>query len=383
MIVCRRCSRRHPDGTEFCTCGAYLDFDGQTVADEQTGVDQRDPASGNREAPRQTGGSSPNEPAPWSGLEPSAAPDSDDATAVLPVETVRRDRPADVQREGMVRPGDLRCTACGSRSPAGSRFCRHCGNDLADSAAGLVVEDSGQRKRRWPWSRGGALSRDAAQQRPQASGRRLARRVVLLRTGGVVLVIAMLAAFLGPWRGRVSSGLGDGLQLTRYDQIEVAPERVRAGRAADPVEMGSTLPYRTAERVVDGFSNTAWATRWDDLSDLGEDSDSTEPSCGAWRAEDVLVIEFPEPTDIDRLQVLGGRSAADPSRNDFYRPRLLQLAAGDQDCALASIEDTGELVKLDVAFDDVTTLVVGVAALYDGGGTDATVEISELVFEQK
>ena len=41
MIVCRKCSRRHPDGTEFCACGAYLAFDGERVADAPAAAPRR------------------------------------------------------------------------------------------------------------------------------------------------------------------------------------------------------------------------------------------------------------------------------------------------------------------------------------------------------
>ena len=34
MIICRKCSRRHPDGTDFCACGAFLEFDGERAPDE-------------------------------------------------------------------------------------------------------------------------------------------------------------------------------------------------------------------------------------------------------------------------------------------------------------------------------------------------------------
>ena len=46
MIVCRKCGRRYANGTEFCACGAFLEFDGEYVEDRT--VLAEDPKDGER-----------------------------------------------------------------------------------------------------------------------------------------------------------------------------------------------------------------------------------------------------------------------------------------------------------------------------------------------
>ena len=386
MIVCRRCSRRHPDGTEFCTCGAYLEFEGEVAVEPEAPTpstpERSEPAAETPDSPAPVGS---YEPAPWSGLPTSTPQGSppDDSMAVLPSEVVRRDLAEQHAPLRGGRPDDIVCASCGAPNPPGSTLCRRCGADLTH-ASRIVAEDPGRSKRR-SWFR-----RD----RPNAGGvtqqvrrrRGVARRVMLMRAGGAVAIVAVLLAMLGPWGGRARSQLSSGLQLdrlNRYDQIEVDPDDVLAV-SPDGIEAPNVdYPYQAPGLVVDRLSNTAWATRWVDAADLGEGvgEEGTDGECLPWRTEQLLVVDFGPAIDVDRVQVLGGRLDDDPTRDDFFRPRVLQFEH-DGECRLVTLDDEGVLTARDLRLRDATRITVGIVAVFDADTTDPTVEITELVFER-
>ena len=83
MIICRKCGRRHPDGTDFCACGAFLEFDGERADDDQPATPTQPvaPPPPAEDARVVAGGPSPPptaEPAPWSGV-----PDRDRGATAL------------------------------------------------------------------------------------------------------------------------------------------------------------------------------------------------------------------------------------------------------------------------------------------------------------
>ncbi len=108
MIVCRKCSRRHPDGAEFCACGAFLEFDGEHVADpvEPTAT-QAPPAATTGMAGGASSVSAPHrgdvastEPAPWSGLSGESTWGTSPPAGV-DAATARRPDPAGRRRAGV------------------------------------------------------------------------------------------------------------------------------------------------------------------------------------------------------------------------------------------------------------------------------------------
>jgi hypothetical protein len=206
---------------------------------------------------------------------------------------------------------------------------------------------------------------------------------MFMRAGGVAVAAAVLLAFLGPWGGRAAGGLRSVLQLERFEQIDVAPGDVTAIGVDGTDVVDGEFPYRGPTNVVDGLSNTAWATRWIDPADLGDEVDDASDAggCVPWATTEHLQVRFGPAVDIDRVQVLGGRSADDPARDDFHRPRVVQFEH-DGDCRLVTLEDEGTLVEADLGFRDVTALTVGVVAVFDGDTSDPSVEISEIVFER-
>ena len=157
MIVCRKCGRRTPDGTEFCVCGAYLEFEGERVAEPGAGVPAAAPpaAPGSgptgplppppttaaqpattswTSEPAASRAAAPAEPAPWSGFEPGSAAEPGRPTggidAVLPDAPERA--AVDASRCGS-RPALARATSRAasaarrtgrSASSAGTAACR-------------------------------------------------------------------------------------------------------------------------------------------------------------------------------------------------------------------------------------------------------------------
>jgi len=382
MIICRRCSRRHADGTEFCTCGAYLEFDGERAPDEAgppTADTSRPDAGGATTATpttTATGGPVVGDTSPWSGLPGER---TDDGTRAIRPDERGAAGPAsdEITAPMTVRPDAIPCPSCRNPNPPDATFCRHCAHDLR-RPSGIVAAER-PAKRSW-FGRRRVDPRQLARQARRPGGGGVTRRVMMMRAGGALIGVGVLVMFLGPWGRPALAKMREELRLTRYDQIEVDGDDVSARALAGATGAAPDLPYHTPDLVVDGLSNTSWATRWIDPADIGDDL--PEDGCVAWRTEQLLEVDFGSPTSIDRVEVLAGRSVDDPTRDDFHRPRVLQFDhAGD--CRRVTVDDEGELTAHDLSLDDVTTLMVGIVAIYEGDTTDATIEITELVFEQK
>ena len=296
MIVCRKCGRRTPDGTEFCVCGAYLEFEGERVAEPGAGAPPRcrprrpvrapaRPARCRRRPrphaqpattswasePAASRAAAPTEPAPWSGFEPGPTAEpgrpSGGIDAVLPDAPERAPSTRPVWVEAGAREGDIACRQCGTPNGPERFFCRHCGMSLT----GAVDAATTPPPRRVPWWRrmfrgasAKASSTDATSALMRARG--LARggisgKAMLFRTGGVVLVLGGLLAFLGPWSGPAKTKVRELIGADRHSALDVGPEEV-ASEAADPSIPPAPFELQGPENVVDRFANTAWATRW-------------------------------------------------------------------------------------------------------------------------
>jgi hypothetical protein len=443
MIVCRKCSRRHPDDTEFCDCGAYLAFDGERVADAPTaatpppGTAARpaapdlpppptaaapwqavEPAA--REAPRRPAG----EPAPWGGL-PGGAPGestwgadtSDDRGPTSTVDARLPDAPtrettAPVWVEPTSRAGDVPCSRCGSMNSPDRQFCQHCGQPLAAGLAAAVdFKAPGSRSVPW-WRRltrsarakaarldGSSLSMDAS--RLTAPGG-LSSRVMMVRAGGLALVAVGLLAFLGPWKGTVVRGARTLLGGKQYEAIVNTDIRAESIAASPDIPI-QPIPQEVPENVLDRHANTAWATRWlaavpaaaavpadpaatPTTTAVPATSTTTTAPAGACiteaRTDSLLRFTFREPTDIGRVEILAGRYDADKARALFTRPRLIELTTGDR-CERYELLDEGSLQALNFAADDVTQVELRIVDVYREDASSATVEISEVVFEKE
>ncbi len=410
MIVCRKCSRRHPDGTEFCVCGAYLEFDGEHVSDpsgpgavqstvgtagSSGSLPPPPPAARESEAsrwatepaPRAAAGAA--EPAPWSGFDatpPAPVAAGGGIDAVLPDAPDRVAPTEPIWVDGGARAGDIACRQCGTPNGPERFFCRHCGVSLT----GAVDAATTPRPRRVPWwkrlfrrakTQAGTVDGTTALHRAQGLARGgLSSRTLLFRTGGVVLLLGGLLAFLGPWRGTVTGKVREYLGGNRHPAIDVSADEVTSP-PTDPTGAPVAFEFQGAENVVDRKSNTAWATQWlpagSGFEELPEDGAECQP---APMTDTELVFDFEDPPDVARLEILAGRP--DDPRTQYLRPRVLELQVDDEQCTYVALEDTGELAPVAFEHDDIERLVVRIVGVYDEDAVNQTVEISEIVFEK-
>ncbi len=440
MIVCRKCSRRHPDDTEFCDCGAYLAFDGERVADAAgaaaapPGAPPRpadlppppaaaawqavEPAA--REAPRRPA----SEPAAWGGLPGGPPGEStwgdDTGNDRGPTSTVdarlpdapTRETTAPVWVEPTSRAGDVPCTRCGSMNNPDRQFCQHCGQPLAAAASGAADFGGGSGGSVPWWRRFGRSARARGSKLDGTSlamdARRLAApggvssRVMMFRTGGLALAALALLAFLGPWRGTVIRQARTMLGGKQYEAVTSADIRAES-IAASPAIPIQPIPQEAPENVLDRHANTAWGTRWlaavpvapaapADPAAAPTTTVTPAPSttlttpAGACtteaRTDSLLRFTFRQPTDIGRVEILAGRYDADKARALFTRPRIIELSVGDR-CERYELLDKGSLQALNFAADDVSQVELRIVDVYREDASSATVEISEVVFERQ
>jgi hypothetical protein len=414
VIVCRKCGRRTADGTEFCVCGAYLEFDGEHVPDAGGAAAASPPAaaappgptgplppppSAGAPASGSTWSRSPAtarpaeaEPGPWSGFGGSTpAEPARPAGGIDAVHPDAPERPVTTQQvwvEAGARDGDVACRQCGTPNGPERFFCRHCGMSLT----GAVDAATTPPPRRVPWWKRmfrGAASKASSTDATTALHRvhglargGLSGRTMLFRTGGVVVLLGGLFAFLGPWSGPAKNKARELIGADRHSAIDVAPEEVSAV-ATDPAIPPAPFAQQGPEHVVDRFANTAWATRWLDPIGPGFEEAPDGPDCQPQPSTDTrLVFEFAEPRDIGRMQVLAGRTAVDEGRTLFRRPRVLELQVDDGPCTYVVLDDVGELVSVDFEHDDVSTVSIGIVGVYEAEAPGEAVEISEVVFER-
>jgi hypothetical protein len=411
VIVCRKCSRRHPDGTDFCACGAFLEFDGERIADPEaptvptaSAAPSRpavDAAATTQGAPARPSTPPPTEPAPWSGLPGTGnwadpAEETSTVSARLPdaPESERVTEPVVVAPTA--RAGDLVCGSCGTPNTPERQFCQHCGQPLGSGGVARAAGATAAGKPSW-WRRAGRRVRgEAADTDPQQlagmarglQGGRipgLSGRALAFRTGGIAVVLLGLLAFLGPWRSSVIGWTKDRVGASRYTVVDVEPENFTVV-ASDPAVAPVVFPLQEPARLVDGYSNTAWATDWLDVTDPGVEA---PPEAGAdcpspARTDSFLQIDLAEPTDLARIRVLGGRLASDDTRTAYLRPRLVEVRVnGGDTCRYLTLPDDGELGVHEFEQDDVEQLELRVLGVYADAESEPTVEISEIVLERR
>jgi hypothetical protein len=392
VIVCRKCSRRHPDGTEFCACGAFLEFDGERVAEPNAPAASSAPTSLAPPTPTSTPTSTrqtPAEPAPWSGFDggrEERAPDIGVA-AVLPDTPTQPVATEPVWVEPTARAGDVPCRQCGTPNGPDRNFCRHCGASLTG-----LVEAGPTKETKVPWWR--RWSRKAKAKAARTDPRTLAsqahsltrggmaRRSMLFRGGGIVILLGGLLAFLGPWRGTVINRGREALGASRFEAIDVSADEVVAV-PADPPIVAVPIELQGPENVVDRFANTAWATRWLDSASPGFEEAPDQEGCQPEPMTDMsLRFQFTEPTDLARIRILAGRPADDPSAQLFRAPRVLEMSVDEGPCSYLVLEGGGELEIHDFEHDDVSTVDLRIVGVTEPSEPTETVEISEIVFDR-
>jgi hypothetical protein len=103
---------------------------------------------------------------------------------------------------------------------------------------------------------------------------------------------------------------------------------------------------------------------------------------GPPHTDSYLQFTFEEPTDIDRIRILGGRYADDKTRPRYARPHEIELWVGDR-CTPFRLRDEGTLQGLDFKAENVTKLDLRVVGFYPGDTSPDVVEIGEVLFERR
>jgi hypothetical protein len=400
MIICRKCSRRHPDGTDFCACGAFLEFDGERAPDEVPAAPAApvnppviEPDDTRVVASRPTGTQDAgSEESPWSGLPSSgnwADPPAGTGIEARPPDEPLTVRPGDpVVVPSSARAGDITCSRCGTPNAPERQFCQHCGQPLVAGAASALAAPT---DRKVPWWRRLHLPgrlRTADPQQLAAQARRLSTgglssRTLLFRTGGVMVILFGLLAFLGPWRGTVLNWTKDRVGASRYEVVDITVDNLSV-ESTRPARQPESFPLQGPDKLLDRKRNTAWATQWLDLSDTGpEDLPADCPSPEPARTDSFVRIVLPEATDLARLRIQSGRAADDPTRQTYLRPRLIEARINGDECQYLSLDGDGTLEELDFGHRDVEQLELRVLAVYADPDSVPTVEISELVLERR
>ena len=392
MIVCTKCGHQNEDDDAFCgSCGDYLEWTGQRVADAETTpepeavVDVTDespeaaaaPAPAERAmaataaapAPPDTPGTSNADiPAPTAGGDGGGGGTPRPTAAVLPGPMpVRRDPEPPKRPPRPAARGELTCGDCGEGNPAGRRFCRRCGYSLAEAVTApggpavrlpwwrrlfrreAKVHAAGDR----PMRRGGGR---AGGGRPAATAGRVLRLVVI-----VVGALAIIGA-LGPWRGSI----GNALQSVRRT---VAPRYNPVNPQAATAT--SELPGRAAGLAIDPGDDTSWA--------------ENAPGNGEGQ---VLTLTFKQPVDLARIGFVSGAAGKDFLAQP--RPRELHIVFSDASTGAGRPVATSDIVLKDkvdfqvfgVDARQVTKVNIEIRSVYAGQQGDATA-ITDVQFFEK
>jgi hypothetical protein len=200
----------------------------------------------------------------------------------------------------------------------------------------------------------------------------LAPRVAAFRGTAVLVVVATLVAFVGPWSGGSRRWVSDrvaGLLPHSYKEIDVKSVSV------EPNEVDR--PGYTPLFAVDGFRNRAWATSW------RPDRPPAGPSCvDSVGPSSTLVLTFAEPARIDRVSIRAGLDEKDPDRSRQARPKKIGIQLGDGPCQLRQLRDEAGRQDVDVRGRDVPYAKVWVTEAYDPADSEGEllVAFSEIDF---
>jgi hypothetical protein len=262
-------------------------------------------------------------------------------------------------------PGDLICGNCGIGNDPARRFCRRCGQSLAEAVVAVAPKV--------PWYRRifrrGKRSAAAAGERPKSmrtdgrGGRSGPSAGGLLR---IVLQIVVVAALVGAVVGfAVVPGWRDGVSsiFTSIRQV-VAPNLVTVRTAGSATEeTGTPAKGHPAQSAFDGFSNTYWAA---------------PASAGA---SPTISAGFSPATDVSKILVTSG---AVPDFQGSPRPHDITVQFLDAVGAVVAakdleLKDTKDPQAFDVSAKAASTFRLTVKSVYASSG-GANVAITEVEF---
>jgi hypothetical protein len=410
VIVCKRCGHHSKASATFCeSCGAYLEWTGERIAEPDTEQEQEQEAAAaapaaasDAEATQLTGVAQPMTAAPPVAVAagvpavddpqaaagaarpaippstpvarpPAAPPPPVDPVAVEPAHArARRVARAETLPQRYVgRSDDLICPSCRERNPQERHFCRRCATDLRTAPA--AAETAEERAARLSWWRR-LLQRlrghddeapaDDTGREARAARRAAARdRWSAVRRGvmAVVTVVVVVILLVPPLRTRVSDAgravAQDVRRLLAPTWVEVHPSS-----ATDSAE----LPGHGAAMAIDGLSDTFWAA----------------PFPGAGGAPPLLTVFFSHPMTVEAI----GFTIAAPTQTQQYlaepRPHQVHVVFSDASTQDLQLADTRSFQSFRVGAHQVTSIAVEIATVWTGqAGNDVT--LAEIEFYQR
>lgn len=279
-----------------------------------------------------------------------------------------------------MNPGDLVCGQCGTGNPPSRKFCRRCGNAMAEAA---VVKLGFWARLRWRFRRtpkayeAGARRRSASGAPAAGVGMATKGRIAwyrlnsnLTRIGAVLAMFAVLGFGVEPIRQK--------LQLPNVRQAIINKFRQVAKPVYDEVSPASasatsSAPTHSADLLIDRGNNTYWAA-------------APSPTGGVGSA---VTIRFAKPFDLARIVLTSGAQGDTTPRSGFVsqpRPSELRFIV-DGDVAhptTVAVKDSADPQTLTVKHKAATTVVVAVTGVYPAAqGKGKSVAITEMEFFQR
>lgn len=319
MITCANCGEGNPPDTEFCgKCGTFLNW----RAEEPTPV-------------AATAGLSGAE-------QPAVQQPTEERVLRAPAPVTTPPRP--------LAPGDLICGNCGAGNEPTRRFCRKCGNSLAD--AETVRRSWWRRLLSWLFGRRRRAKRQLGV-RPRARGGRpwrTAARVVSRLFVVLVALAGILYAAVPPFRSGVNTEARTFKSwVTRQFSNKLVPAR------PSRVIANSAVPEHGAGLAADNIKQTFWAA-----------PPTPEP---------VLQLFFDKPVDVRQAIIRLGNSAEFSST---HRPAKFHLVYNNNHTFDVNLADTPDPQTVTIGESAGTTSIeIHIVALHrsEKGNTVAISEI--------
>jgi hypothetical protein len=380
-LVCGHCGATNPAGSRFCaSCDGFLDWEGEPEAVDTAPAApagrapaapvDRGPAPDAYQPPAQPVQPTPAQPPPRP-VEPFPDPRGGQYQTTQPLVPQPDGRevppvgPAASLAAVDTEPGILRCPNCATGNPPGRRFCRRCGEWVVDPGPPVDVGPMARRRggdRPWWKPFGGEKP---AYTKPLTSATIAFRSLIAV----AVLVIGSLLLGLfglnpiGRGRDYVQHLLGSG----RVEGVTAVSE---------PAEAVDDHP---ADWAVDDVRGRAWTATWTAAEPAGpEDACAGEPASAVGQ---VLVVEFPGPTNVREIGVEAGLMKDDDLRTTRYRPRTLRLDWAGGGCQSVRLDDDAKLQRFAVRQKrDLTGVRVTVVGGYQPADGGNRLDIGELTF---
>jgi hypothetical protein len=336
--TCAQCGTPFSAGDTFCgNCGAFLEWDGDAAEpDAQPAPEPVPDASAEVEGP-------PRSPAP----APPPAPDVavGQPGAVLPGRPVApRPQVRRFEGESPPAPDDVVCRQCGTPNPAQRRFCRRCGQPLAEQQPGGKLP---WWRRLLQWLR----SRRDGRQRPRRSLPPLLELLLKALVGAALLV-----------------ALGYGALRAGPPAVDAVRDRLTKPTPVNPVQVtaSSEAPGHQAGLATDGKSNRFWSPT------------PRRPATGQH-----VEMAFARPF---RLRHLIMHSGSSPRQDEFLRQARpadldVRVVTGDQRVVhrRLRLEDRPGEQLIDWTVGDVARIRFTIASAY-GTGRGKLVSLGEVEF---